>query len=92
MGPASRSFEPGGGGGFGDEFGEPAARIRTRRTRAGLAAAKRRGVKVGRKPKLTGRRLDQARKMIAAGQPVAEVAHFAQVSRATLYRAIQRVA
>lgn len=60
----------------------------TERTLAGLAAAKRRGVKVGRKPKLTGRRLDQARKMIAAGQPVAEVAHFAQVSRATLYRAL----
>lgn len=60
----------------------------TERTRAGLAAAKRRGVKVGRKPKLTGRRLDQARKMIAAGQPVAEVAEFAQVSRATLYRAL----
>jgi DNA invertase Pin-like site-specific DNA recombinase len=60
----------------------------TERTRAGLAAAKRRGVKVGRKPKLTGRRLDQARKMIAAGQPAAEVAEFAQVSRATLYRAL----
>lgn len=58
------------------------------RTRAGLAAAKRRGVKVGRKPKLTGRRLDQARKMIAEGQPAAEVAEFAQVSRATLYRAL----
>jgi DNA invertase Pin-like site-specific DNA recombinase len=58
----------------------------TDRTRAGLAAAKRRGVKVGRKPKLTGRRLEQARKMIAAGQPVAEAA---QVSRATLYRALQ---
>lgn len=60
----------------------------TERTRAGLAAAKLRGVKVGRKPKLTGRRLDQARKMIAAGQPAAEVAEFAQVSRATLYRAL----
>lgn len=60
----------------------------TERTRAGLAAAKRRGVRVGRKPKLTGRRLDQARKMVACGQPVAEVAEFAQVSRATLYRAL----
>jgi len=58
------------------------------RTRAGLAAAKRRGVKVGRKPKLTGRRLDKARKMIADGQPASEVAEFAQVSRATLYRAL----
>lgn len=62
----------------------------TERTRAGLAAAKLRGVKVGRKPKLTGRRLDQARKMIAAGQLAAEVAEFAQVSRATLYRALSR--
>jgi len=60
----------------------------TERTRAGLAAAKRRGVKVGRKPKLTGRRLDQARKMIAAGQTYSEVAELVQVSRATLYRAL----
>lgn len=64
----------------------------TERTRAGLAAAQRRGVKVGRKPKLTGRRLHQARKMIAAGQPASEVADFAQVSRATLYRALAQSA
>lgn len=62
----------------------------TERTQAGLAAAKKRGVKLGRKQKLTGRRLDQARKMIADGHRAAEVAEVVQVSRATLYRALPK--
>ena len=38
------------------------------RTRAGVKAAKRRGVKFGRKPKLTPQQLDHARKLIDKGE------------------------
>lgn len=60
------------------------------RTSAGLVAAKRRGVKVGRRPKLVGKRLDQARQLVSDGQPVSQVAALAQVSRATLYRYLKQ--
>ena len=38
--------------------------LTTERTKAGLAAAKRRGVRLGRKPKLTAADVDHARRMI----------------------------
>lgn len=38
------------------------------RTRAGVTAAKARGVKFGRKPKLTAQQINQARKLIAGGE------------------------
>lgn len=57
------------------------------RTRAGLAAAKARGRRGGRPPKLTPQDLAAARAMLAdASIPVADVARRLGVSPATLYR------
>jgi DNA invertase Pin-like site-specific DNA recombinase len=58
------------------------------RTRAGLAAAQRRGAKLGRKPKLSPDQIDHARKLIDAGESPSHVAKTIGVSTATLYRAI----
>src|ERR1019366_5126331 len=62
------------------------------RTRAGVKAAQKRGVKFGRKPKLTPDRLSHARKLIDHGSTPTEAAKIMAVSRATLYRALQREA
>jgi DNA invertase Pin-like site-specific DNA recombinase len=58
------------------------------RTRAGVKAAQRRGVKFGRKPKLTRQQIDHARKLIDDGQRREDVAALFKVDRATLYRAL----
>jgi DNA invertase Pin-like site-specific DNA recombinase len=58
------------------------------RTLAGVSAAKKRGVKFGRKPKLTRQQIDHARKLIEQGEAVGDVADTLSVSRATVYRAI----
>lgn len=58
------------------------------RTRAGLMAAKARGVKFGRKPKLTRQQINQAKKLIAAGERPEDVATSFKVGRTTLYRAL----
>jgi DNA invertase Pin-like site-specific DNA recombinase len=58
------------------------------RTRAGVRAAKSRGVKFGRKLKLTRQQIDHARKMIDAGERRADVAAILNVDRTTLYRAL----
>jgi DNA invertase Pin-like site-specific DNA recombinase len=58
------------------------------RTRAGVKAAKRRGVKFGRKRKLTPQQIDHARRLIAADESPYNVAVSYHVSRATLYRAL----
>ena len=58
------------------------------RTRAGAAAAKARGVKFGRKPKLTPQQISQARKLITAGERTQDVADSFKVGRTTLYRAL----
>jgi len=60
------------------------------RTRAGVKAAKRRGVKFGRKPKLTVQQLGYARKLLAQDESPGQVAALFKVSRATLYRALAR--
>jgi len=62
------------------------------RTRAGVKAAQRRGVKFGRKPKLTPDRLDHARKLINQGKTPTEATKIMGVGRATLYGALQREA
>jgi DNA invertase Pin-like site-specific DNA recombinase len=59
------------------------------RTTAGLAAARRRGVKFGRKPKLTPQQIEHARELREAGRPVPEIAELLGVHRVTLYRAMQ---
>jgi DNA invertase Pin-like site-specific DNA recombinase len=58
------------------------------RTRAGVKAAKGRGVKFGRKPKLTPQQICHARKLIDQGQSREDVADLFKVNRSTLYRAL----
>jgi DNA invertase Pin-like site-specific DNA recombinase len=58
------------------------------RTRAGVKDAKRRGVKFGRKPKLTRQQIDHARKLIDAGERREDVAAHLNANRTTLYRAL----
>jgi DNA invertase Pin-like site-specific DNA recombinase len=65
--------------------------LTTERTKAGLAAAKRRGVQLGRKRKLTGNDVAHARRMIESGeQTVAGMARILKVGRNTLGRALKR--
>ena len=64
----------------------------TERTRAGVKAAQSRGVKFGRKRKLTDRQMAHARKLIDKGKPVPEVARLLSVDRATIYRGLIRSA
>lgn len=56
------------------------------RTQAGLAAARARGRKGGRPPKITPEKVEAARMLIASGRTVEEAASAVGVSRATLYR------
>jgi DNA invertase Pin-like site-specific DNA recombinase len=58
------------------------------RTRAGVQAAQRRGVKFGRKRKLTPQQLEHARELLEQNQPHHHVAALFKVDRATLYRAL----
>jgi DNA invertase Pin-like site-specific DNA recombinase len=59
------------------------------RTKAGRAAAMARGVKMGRKVKLTPQQADHARKLIEQGEHHDSVAKSLGVSRRTLYRALK---
>jgi DNA invertase Pin-like site-specific DNA recombinase len=58
------------------------------RTRAGVKAALRRGVKFGRKRKLTPQQIAHAQNLIDDGQRREDVADLFKVSRVTLYRAL----
>jgi DNA invertase Pin-like site-specific DNA recombinase len=53
------------------------------RTRAGISAARARGVKFGRKPKLTPQQVTHARKLIDAGERREDVAALLNVNRTT---------
>jgi DNA invertase Pin-like site-specific DNA recombinase len=64
----------------------------TERTRAGVKAAKSRGVKFWRKAKLTAQQKHHARQLLTQGMTVQEVASLLNVHRATLYRALHREA
>jgi len=59
------------------------------RTQAGRAAAQARGVKMGRKPKLTPQQIKHARKLIDEGESPAHVAKLLNVARSTLYLNLQ---
>ena len=60
------------------------------RTQDGLAAARARGRKGGRRPKMTDNRINQARAMYEAhGHTVQEIAETFGVSRATIYRHLE---
>jgi len=56
------------------------------RTRAGLEVARQLGRKGGRKPKMTGSKIESARKLLASGVPPKDVAKNLGVSIPTLYR------
>jgi DNA invertase Pin-like site-specific DNA recombinase len=58
------------------------------RTRAGVKAARGRGVKFGRKPKLTPHQIAHTQKLIEDGQRREDVAGLFKVSPSTLYRAL----
>jgi DNA invertase Pin-like site-specific DNA recombinase len=58
------------------------------RTRAGVATAKARDVKFGRKRKLTPQQIAHARKLLDEGQRREDVAALLNVDRTTLYRAL----
>ncbi len=60
------------------------------RTRAGMSAAKRAGVRLGRPPKLTAAQVEKARTRIDAGETVAGVAAMLDVNQTTLARALAR--
>ena len=62
------------------------------RTLAGIAQAQRRGVKLGRKPKLSAPQIAHARQLIEDGQRVQDVVAPLSVGHVTLYRALQRLA
>ncbi len=56
------------------------------RTRAGLETALKYGRKGGRKPKMTGSKIESAKKLLASGIPPKDVAKNLGVSIPTLYR------
>lgn len=60
------------------------------RTVAGIAAARRRGTHVGRRPSVTSAQAGEARRMLGEGRPVREVARLFRTSPASLYRAFAR--
>ena len=62
----------------------------TERTRAGVEAAKRRGVVSGRKPKLSPEQLQHAREQVESGaQSMTGMAALLRVDRVTLWRALR---
>lgn len=62
------------------------------RTNAGLAAAKARGVRFGRKPKLSDHQAKEARRLIDGGMKAHAVAARLGVGRSTLFRHLQKAA
>jgi DNA invertase Pin-like site-specific DNA recombinase len=64
--------------------------LTSERTRAGVKDAQRRGVKFGRKPKLTAQQINHALKLISARERREDVADLFKISRTTLYRSLAR--
>jgi len=58
------------------------------RTRAGLAAARMRGVRIGRRKAMNAEQVRHARALLEAGERPADIARTLQVGRSTLYRAL----
>jgi len=58
------------------------------RTRAGMKAAKARGIEVGRKRALTPAQISHARQLVEQGETPSAVARSMKVGRSTLYRAL----
>ena len=60
------------------------------RANGGRAAAKKRGVKFGPKPKLAAHQQREAVRMVRDGQSLREVAHHYHVGHSTIVRALER--
>jgi DNA invertase Pin-like site-specific DNA recombinase len=71
-------------------FADFERRVIVERTVAGLAAAKRRGVRLGRKRKLGDEQVKEARRMMAVGMKAETVAAQLGVGRSTLYRYLRQ--
>jgi DNA invertase Pin-like site-specific DNA recombinase len=69
-------------------IGEFEAELCRERTRAGLAAARRRGVKLGRRPALDAERIARARRMRGAGRSLREIGRVLGCSTTAVLRAI----
>jgi DNA invertase Pin-like site-specific DNA recombinase len=59
------------------------------RTQAGIQAAKKRGVRLGRRPYLAAAQIDHARSLIERGESPRAVARTMRVGKSTLYRALK---
>jgi Resolvase, N terminal domain/Helix-turn-helix domain of resolvase len=59
------------------------------RTQAGIQAAKKRGVRLGRRPTLAPSQVDHARALIERGESPRAVARTMRVGKSTLYRALK---
>jgi DNA invertase Pin-like site-specific DNA recombinase len=59
------------------------------RTQAGIQAAKKRGVHLGRRPSLAAAQIDHARALIERGESPRAVARTMHVGKSTLYRALK---
>lgn len=70
-------------------FAEFERGIMQSRTMDGLAAARARGRVGGRKPKMSAKHIEEAKKMYKEGRTVQDIANLLSVSRPTIYRAIQ---
>lgn len=75
---------------FASIIAEVERRILSQRTKEGLAAARKRGSRLGRPPKLTPRSIERARRRIAEGKTIAFVAAELGVAPWTLTRAIRQ--
>lgn len=69
-------------------FAEFERGIMQSRTMDGLAAARARGRVGGRKPKMSAKHIEEAKKMYSAGRTVQDIATLLGVSRPTIYRAL----
>lgn len=58
------------------------------RTKAGITAARARGVRLGRRKALSPDQVKHARALIEAGESASDIARSLHVSRATIYRAL----
>jgi DNA invertase Pin-like site-specific DNA recombinase len=70
-------------------FAEFERGIMQSRTMDGLAAARARGRVGGRKPKLSAKQIEEAKRMYSEGRPVQDIANILGVSRPTVYRVIE---
>jgi DNA invertase Pin-like site-specific DNA recombinase len=73
-------------------FSEFERSLITERTRAGIAAAKKRGQKFGRKPSMSPEQVTHARKLIEGGEAPDKVAASFKIHRSTLFAHLKKAA